>query len=152
MSSGSTRFLLCSVRELRCALPLEHVLETMRPLPVTSMAGMPSFVQGVAVVRGSPIPVVDAALLFLGLASQATRFVTVKTGAHRLALAVDAVVGVVDLSLDTLAALPPLLRGARLEAVSTIGTLDADLLLVMRATRLVPEEVWTTLQAAGARA
>jgi purine-binding chemotaxis protein CheW len=152
MNQGGSRLLLCSVRDLHCALPLEHIVETMRPLPVRAMAGTLPFVRGLAVVRGFPIPVVDAALLLCGVTSQASRFVTVKTGAHHVALAVDAVVGVVDLSLDAVAALPPLLQGARLEAISSIGTLDTDLLLVLRATRLVPEEIWATLQVAGASA
>ena len=85
--------LLCRVGDLLCALPLEHVEETMRPMPVEAIAGLPSFVRGLAVVRGAPIPVVDAASLLSGDtsdATRATRFVTVKTGSRRIALMVDA--------------------------------------------------------------
>jgi chemotaxis signal transduction protein len=42
-----------------CAFPLHHVAETMRPLPIESVAGTPSFVRGVSVIRGVPTPVVD---------------------------------------------------------------------------------------------
>jgi chemotaxis signal transduction protein len=42
-----------------CAFPLHHVAETMRPLPIQPVAGTPSFVRGVSVIRGTPTPVVD---------------------------------------------------------------------------------------------
>jgi chemotaxis signal transduction protein len=41
-----------------CAIPLHHVAETLRPLPIQSVAGMPNFVRGVSVIRGTPTPVV----------------------------------------------------------------------------------------------
>ena len=42
-----------------CAIPLDHVAETMRPLPIEPVAGTPGFVRGVSVIRGAPTPVVD---------------------------------------------------------------------------------------------
>jgi purine-binding chemotaxis protein CheW len=62
--------LLCRVRERLCALPLAHVVETMRPLPIEPLGGMPGFVQGIAIIRGAPVPVVDAGAL-LGSAGAA---------------------------------------------------------------------------------
>ena len=44
-----------------CALPLGAVIETLRPLPLRPLAGAPAGVLGVAVVRGSPVPVIDLA-------------------------------------------------------------------------------------------
>ena len=142
--------LLCRVGDLLCALPLEHVEETMRPLPVEAIAGVPTFVRGLAVVRGAPIPVVDAASLLSGVASdttRATRFVTVKAGSRRIALAVDAVVGVVEIPRGSLDTLPLLFKDASLDMISAIGTLDANLLLVLRSTRLIREELWPVLEA-----
>jgi purine-binding chemotaxis protein CheW len=141
--------LLCRVGDLLCALPLEHVEETMRPMPVEAIAGLPSFVRGLAVVRGAPIPVVDAASLLSGDASdatRATRFVTVKTGSRRIALLVDAVVGVVPIPRGSLDALPLLFQDASLDMISAVGTLDANLLLVLRSARLVREELWAVLE------
>ncbi|MQA29586.1 MAG: chemotaxis protein CheW [Luteitalea sp.] len=137
--------LLCRVGELLCALPLEHVEETMRPLPVAAIAGVPSFVRGLAVLRGAPVPVVDTASLLTGHASHPGRFVTVKTGNRRVALIVDTVVGVVEIPGDSIDALPRLLQDARLDAISAAGAVDADLLLVLRSSRLVSEEAWALL-------
>ena len=124
----------------------------MRPLAVEAIAGGPAFVRGLAVVRGVPIPVVDAALLLSGEASHPTRFVTVKTGRRRIALAVDAVVGVVEIPLGSVDALPLLFQDAGTDAISDVGTLDAELLIVLRSARLIPEAFWATLEAGGALA
>jgi hypothetical protein len=35
-------------------------------------------------------------------------------------------------------------------AIAAIGTLDAELLLVLRSARVVPEDIWSVLEAAGA--
>jgi len=132
-----------------CALPLEHVAETMRPLPVEPLAGVPRPICGVAIIRRVPVPVVDVAWLLAGKESHATRFVTVKAGGRRVALMVDAVVGVRALPTDSLEELPPLLRDASAEAIATIGSLDAELLVVLRSANLVPEAVWSALESGG---
>lgn len=152
MQEGRSSSLLCRVRDVFCALPLEHVEETMRPLPVEPIAGVPSFVQGLAVVRGVPTPVVDAASLLSGDPSHPTRFVTVKTGTRRIVLAVDAVLGVIEIPPGSVDALPPLFQGAGLDAIAALGALDAELLLVLRSTRLVSDDLWTTIQAGGTKA
>src|ERR1700736_2013578 len=103
-------FLLCRVADLLCALPLEHVEEAMRPLAVEAIARGASFVRGLAVVRGAPIHVAAAASLLRGKASHPTRFVTMKAGRRRVALPVDAIVGVVEIPPGSLDAVPLLFQ------------------------------------------
>jgi purine-binding chemotaxis protein CheW len=149
-AEGRQRSLLCRVcHDVMCALPLEHVEETMRPLPITRLAGVPAFIQGLTVIRGVPTPVVNAASLLTGEASQATRFVTLKAGARRVVLAVESVAGVIELSQESVDALPQLLQNAELDAISAIRLMDAELLLVLCTTRLVTAAVWATIQAGG---
>ena len=142
--------LLCSVGACFCALPIEHVVETMRPLPLEPLRGAPDLVRGVAVVRGDVVPVVDAARLLGAVATRPGRFVLLRVGERRLALAVDRVLGVQQLSASSLHELPLLLGTGPAEIVSEIGTLDTQLLFVLRAMRLVPESVWRSLDAAKA--
>ena len=73
------RALLCRMGGLLCALHLDCVEETMRPMAVEAIAGAPA--------------------------------------------------------------------RANRDVVSAIGTLDADLLLVLQSTRLIPEELWAVLVA-----
>jgi purine-binding chemotaxis protein CheW len=86
-----------------------------------------------------------AKLLSDGEQSAATRFVTVRTGERTVALSVDAVLGIRDIPPALQNDMPPLLRDARPDIVDAVSTLDAELLLVLRAGRLLPEEVWHLL-------
>ncbi|HVV85259.1 MAG TPA: chemotaxis protein CheW [Kofleriaceae bacterium] len=120
-----------------CALPLEHVVETMRPLPVEPVAGAPAAVLGAAMVRGEPTPVVDVAMLIDEAAGARRRFVSARAGRRRVALAVEEVVGV--RALPAARELPPLFAegGDRLAA---IARLDGELLRVLNAARLLPDD------------
>ncbi|MEO8004351.1 MAG: chemotaxis protein CheW [Betaproteobacteria bacterium] len=141
--------LLCRVRTHLCAVPLEYVAETMRPMPVTPLAGSLSFVRGMSVIRGTAIPVVDVGSL-LGSETPAspTRFVTLKIDRNHVALAVEEVVGIRSLAAVALNDLPPLLRSANADLVSAVGMLDRELLLVLQTARIVPDSVWRSMQSA----
>lgn len=126
-----------------CALPLGCVVETMRPLAIEPLASAPAFVRGLARVRGTPIPVVDLGTVVGTHGDGAVRrFVTVAVGERQAALAVDAVLGVRDLAALRPAELPPLLARTAHETIQALGSLDAELLLVLRAGRVVPPEAW----------
>jgi purine-binding chemotaxis protein CheW len=132
--------LVCRARGRLCALRAAEIVETMRPLPVEPWVGMPPFVLGVSLIRGVPTPVVDVGALLGDGAQQAfTRFVTLRVGDRRVALAVEEVIGMrgldVALSIET----PPLLRAASGQVVATLGALDAALVSVLSAARLLPE-------------
>jgi purine-binding chemotaxis protein CheW len=145
------RLLVCRVGTKVCGVPLDRVIETMRPLPAEPLAQMAGFVSGLALIRGRPTPVVDARKL-LGSHSEhpPERYVTLGMGeaaALRVAaLAVDAVLGVRDVAAETLGNLPGLLREESSEAVTALGTLDAELLLVLEGARLLPEATWQALE------
>jgi purine-binding chemotaxis protein CheW len=128
--------LICRVGARLCAIPVGHVGETMRPLPIEPFAGAPPFVLGASIIRGVPTPVVDAArLLGSAAAEPATRFVTIRAGERPVALAVHEILGV-----DALPAsheLPPLLGDASADTVATLGTLDSKLLVVLSSARIV---------------
>lgn len=140
---GSTRALVVRVGQRRCALLLCDVSEVMRPLPIEPLPGAPDFVPGLCIIRGAPVPVVELATLLDGEREQPGRFVTIKAGARSVALAVGAVVGVHDLESDQLSSLPPLLQ--HVQGIEALGAADNQLLVVLRAARLVPDELWQTL-------
>jgi purine-binding chemotaxis protein CheW len=151
-ASGVKQLLICRVSSKLCGLPLEHVLETMRPLPLEELANMPSFVRGVALIRGRPTPVLDGRSLLGSPAmhSASARLVTFKLGERQVALWVDAVVGIRSVEGASLEQLPPLLRESQAEQVDALGTLDAELLLVLEHTRLLTEAHFRLLAEASA--
>ncbi len=141
------------------ALPLDHVVETMRPLPVEPLPGCPDFVAGLAVIRGEPVPVVTLAALTGIRRARSERFVTIQvhgradgradermsgqargqTDGRLVALAVERVIGVRRLDAAGLAAAPPLL--GRPDLVAHLGTLDGALLLVLETGHLLPPDL-----------
>jgi purine-binding chemotaxis protein CheW len=153
MNTGPTGvYLLCKIGVRSCAVPLVHVSELMRPLPIEPLADMPPFVMGVAIIRARPVPVLDAGRLVGAPCLNPTRFVTIKTGERLSALAVDAVLGVRALPPGSIAAAPGLLGETNAALVTAMGALDGELLLVLEAARFVPESVWGGVEAAQAQA
>lgn len=137
---------LVSVGSCTCAIPLQHVVETMRPLHVSRIRGSPPFLLGLSVIRGAPVPVVElASLLGVAPAGASERLLVVASGSRRVALAVDRVVGVRDVRPEQIGLLPPLLSGAHADAIAAVGALDAELLLVLSASRIISDEVLTLL-------
>lgn len=133
-------------------MPLGSVIETMRPLAIEPIAGAPAFVMGLSIIRGAPVPVIDLGGLLGGASAGGSpaapgRLVTLRVDGRCVALAVEAVLGVRALPAS-LEEPPPLLREAADDAIESIGVLDAELLLVLRAAQLVPESVWTSVGAA----
>ena len=133
-----------------CAVQIGSVIETMRPLPIEQIAGAPEFVKGVAVIRGKATPVIDvAAILGMPPGTAAARFVTVRAGGKQVALAVNAVVGIREIGEAVeMEGLPPLLQEAANDVVETIGRLDEQFLMVLKAAWELPEDIWNVLSAA----
>ena len=134
-TSRSGDMLMTRVGQMTFALPVAHVVETMRPLPTERTAGQPAALRGHVTVRGVEIPVIELAHV-LGTvsmprardASPAMRFVVVRAGDRLVALAVDAVLGVGPL---TAAATTGVVGGAE------HGALDAALRAVLDAGRVL---------------
>jgi len=144
----------------------------MRALPVSPVPEMPDFMLGLSMIRGAPVPVVDTARL-VGVMQAArmplpgddndasvppgwqpdtgppppSRYIALALGGRSVALAVDDVIGVRNVPAEELADVAPLLDGVEDGFVRAIAALDHELLLVLRAGRLVPDAMWATLAA-----
>jgi purine-binding chemotaxis protein CheW len=148
--TGPASWLLCRAGNCLCALPLEHVVEIMRVLPIEAISGAPRYVRGLCIIRGSPTPVVDTALLIGDAVTRPERLVTIRTGGRIVALAMEAVLGIRMIDAQAGGQLPPLLRDAARDTITSIGTLDAALLFFLRAARVIPDDVLEHLDAGGA--
>lgn len=136
-SPAAEHVLVMRARGRSCALPLAHVVETLRPLPAAPVEGAPAFVRGVSVIRGLPVTVVDLGALLSGAGGgEPERFVTLRVPDRPVALAVDAVVGV--RTLPTAGLRPLLVAGG--EPARAVARLDEALLAVLSSARLAPED------------
>lgn len=140
-------YLLCRAAGRLCALPIGQVGETMRALPIAPVGGLPDFVRGVSVIRGTPTPVVDLSRLVDGRNAQHSRVVTINVGTRVIALLVEEVVEVRPIHRQSMTSLPPLLRGAADNTISAIGTLDAELLLFLTDLRVLADTASLALTA-----
>jgi purine-binding chemotaxis protein CheW len=143
-------WLLCRTGSHHFALPMQRVVETMRMLPIEAVAGCPSIVRGLSVIRGAPTPVIDAALLLDGQPGQCERLVTVRTGKRTIALATQAVVGVWGVADGELDDLPPLL--GNVEAIAGLKMLDQQLVILLHVARIIPDDSLACFNSAGVQA
>lgn len=137
-------WLLCLAGQTLCALPLEAVVETMRPLPIRPLPGAPDYVSGLAIVRGTPLPVVEMQRLFGSEPGPVERFVVVRVGTRSAALAFSSVAGVRRLSPEVLSRLPPLVDRSS-PAITSLGMQDGELMLMLDAGHVVPDDVFAAL-------
>src|SRR5262245_39375824 len=135
----ATDVLLVRVGARLAAIPLRDVVEVLRPLPVERAEGAAPFLAGLSVVRGRPTPVVDLRVLLGAPAdTTASRWVSARLQDRCVALCVDEVVGTRSLNPETLGRLPSLLDGAS-DAVASLGVVDHQLLVLLRAGRSLVE-------------
>jgi purine-binding chemotaxis protein CheW len=130
---------------LLCALRLDEVVETMRPLDIRELAGTPAFVRGISIMRGVPAPVIDVARLLGGAQAEVARFVAVRTRGGPVALATGPVLGIRPAVAEAADQHDVLLSGASRQLVSGFGTIDGEPLLLLTSMRLVPDEVWAAV-------
>lgn len=147
--SSRTSWLLCRAGTHLCAVPIEHVIEIMRVLPIEAISGAPSYVRGLCIMRGAPVPVVDTGLLVGDQPTRSGRLVAIRAGSRTIAFLVETVESIRAIGPEALNHLPPLLRDAATAAIAAIGTLDAELLLFLRTTRVVPDDLLARLDADG---
>jgi purine-binding chemotaxis protein CheW len=122
-----------------CGLPVHHVRETMRVLPIEPLPSRLACIIGASLVRGIATPVLDVAALIGEASSRPARFVIVELDEdRRVALLVDEVLGV--WRTGDASGLPPLLRDADRGVVEGIARRERDLLTILDAGRLLPEE------------
>src|SRR5215475_7688110 len=116
-SNALVKTLVVRAQAYLCALPLNLVIETMRPLPIEPLAGVPAFVRGMAIIRGEPTPVIDLALLLGAPRELPWRFVSIRVAGKQVVLSVGAVAGIYEFDPRAMDRLPPLLRGTSTEFV-----------------------------------
>src|SRR5690242_17159551 len=123
---------------LLCAVRLDEVIETMRPLATRALAGTPAFVRGITVLRGVPTPVVDVSRLLGGGPADAERYLAVRTERGAIAFATGEILGIRQVEAEPTGGHPALLGGGNTRLVAGVGTLGAEPLLLLQSMRTVP--------------
>jgi purine-binding chemotaxis protein CheW len=116
---------------LRFALPMCDVIEVVRAVAIRTLPAAPPITLGIIDVRGEIVPVLDARVRF-GLMSKrldlSDQFVIADAGARRVALHVDAAIGLATLSVLSVEDAANLPRSV--QHVAGIAATDEGLVLI----------------------
>lgn len=145
-SASNTGFLTLRAAGRHCAIPVAAVIEVLRPLPVEPLAGVPSFLLGLALVRGQPVPVVDLGGVLDQQLRPASRWLHLRLEQRRLALAVEAVGRVEQLAEVDWQPLPCVFDGEATAAVTQLAERDRYLLTQLNVMRLLSEPLWQRIE------
>lgn len=132
--------LVVKVGKTLCGLPLGEVREVMRPLTLERNQSLPECVLGTCVIRQTPTPVIDLSAVTGRPAGIPERFVTVSVGERQVALAVEAVLGAIQIDARKFQEASPLVCGGA-AAIQALTVLDSQLVYLMNSARLLPNEV-----------
>lgn len=119
-------FLIVRSGQRVCGLPVADVVETMRPLALEPLPGVPPFVLGVAPIRGVPTAVIDlTALIGEERSEPPRRFVLMRAGEGCVAVAVEGVARIAQLDESELTDMAPLLARICEEVATVLASVDA---------------------------
>lgn len=129
---GETRVMLVEAQGIRCALRLEKVDEVTPPLAVQKISGAPDYALGMAMLRGTACPVLDLSHILSGRNSPSVRyFVGLKTSPRPVILAVDEVLGLRNIDMSSLEALPDFLQSIGSRMVVGVTSVDGKMVAVL---------------------
>jgi purine-binding chemotaxis protein CheW len=138
LKTTEQKWLLCRTGTRRFAIPLAFVTETMRPANIMKVRDAEGCAVGAAMIRGKPVPIVDAGALLGEPQTDPRRLVAIGIGERSVAISVDDVVGVSAIADDEANELPPLLCGAVDSVIRAIEVRDGEFLIRLEESRLIP--------------
>jgi len=137
----------------RFAGDVAHVERVLRYAKPTPLPGLPEWIDGVIDHQGRVVPVVDLRVRF-GLPREAprpeTRIIIFSTGEEWLGAVVDAVLEVVPVPADRLAAPPKVFRGLKAEYLRGLVRQDDGLVIFLDVPHLLSSSERLELAKAGA--
>jgi purine-binding chemotaxis protein CheW len=138
------RYLTFIVNTRELAVPLDRVLEISEMLPVAHVPSLPDAIAGVVNVRGDVVPVLDLAVRFGAPPKPDSRrtclvLVDMTRGEEciRMALRVDTVESIVDLTPEETSPVPPFGVPIPLEFLAGVGTPRAGIVLLLDLDRVL---------------
>ncbi len=138
MKESSEQVVLVEEEQDLLAIPLQDVHEVLRPLPVTRLPDLPSFVVGASLVRGSATPVLSLAALLGRQGVREERWVLLRFPEGAAALAVQNVLGVKNIPAAAFRDANSLGSALRGKVVQSIAAFDGRLLVFLDSAKLLP--------------
>ena len=131
-------YLLVRCTEHVLGIPIDRVIETMRPPRVEAVPHAPAWLAGTAMIRGEATAVLALGVLLQLRTRTPARLVMVRLATRRVGVLVDTVDRVAR--LENVAALSGLLPFVDAGVVSHLSQKDGELVSLLDVVRLVSEE------------
>jgi len=142
-------------------LDINALTEVVRPLKVTTLPGMPQFIEGVINLRGLIIPIVDMRKRFclreLRDDPKKTRMIITRGAGHGpagktgelLGLVVDSVSEVLHVPLRSIDRAPEAATGQTADYIAGLGKVGGRLIIILDRARLLSRQERVALAEAG---
>jgi|WetSurMetagenome_2_1015567.scaffolds.fasta_scaffold258299_2 purine-binding chemotaxis protein CheW len=146
---GTSQIVVFSLANEEYGVGIAQVQEIIRPVGITRIPGMPSFIEGVINLRGKIIPIIDLRDRF-GLVKKDddanTRVVVAEVSSQTVGLVVDSVSEVLRLQNDSIDPLPPTITNIDGEYLKGVGKLDRRLIILLDLEKVLTDLEKTTLE------
>lgn len=122
-------------------IEIGKVVEILKGQRIYLLPQLPSFLSGVANIRGEVIPLVDLRKRFgISSASDKERIIVVRSGKEKVGLLVDDVKEIVDLQQDEIIRPPSIFKGLKTEYLTGIGRRGDSIIILLNLDTLLTSE------------
>ena len=149
---GTSQIVVFGLSNEEYGIGIAQVQEIIRPVGITRIPGMPTFVEGVINLRGKIIPIIDLRDRF-GLTKKEddanTRVVVAEVSSQTVGLVVDSVSEVLRLANDAIDPLPPTITDIDAEYLKGVGKMDRRLIILLDLDKVLTDLEKSTLDTSG---
>ncbi len=137
------RYLTFPVGEETFAIEIRCITEIIGMYPITRLPEVPAYIKGIINLRGKIVPVIDIRLKFKKPAlpyDERTCIIVLETSGLSAGLIVDSVSEVLSIPDEQIVPPPEYSASAQNRYISSIGSVDGKVKLILDADKLLDEE------------
>lgn len=122
-------------------IPIDRVVEIIKPQKVFSIPGMPEFLCGVMSVRGAVIPLIDLRKRFgTDPDGKKERIMILRFGDEKIGFLVDEIREILPLAPENIMPPPSLFRGFKTEYIMGLGKREENIIILLDIDNLLTSE------------
>jgi purine-binding chemotaxis protein CheW len=122
-------------------IPIERVVEIIKPQKVFTIPGLPDFLSGVMSLRGSIIPLIDLRRRFgVDPSGKKERLIVTRFGGEKTGFLVDEIREILAISPADVSPPPSFFRGFRTEYITGLGRKDDSIIIILNIDSLLTSE------------
>ncbi len=130
-----------TVADEEFGIEIDKITEIIKPLEVTSIPKVPTFIRGLINLRNDVVPLMDLReRLNVKPSPLKERIIIVKMRGEKIGLLVDSVKGIVNIKKEQIARPPSIFKGLKPEYLMGIGKIMGRLIIILNLDSLLTSE------------